>query len=133
GCATVAQPFAVLREGPGEVVVLAAPAGRAGGLLGTREASVRAGLGPAATWIDPAALAEDATSTLVATGLRAPAASLLSGASILPASDARVIALSAAEGGALVADAPPGVAYACAPKLGGAEVRQTVCVQSGPQ
>lgn len=67
-CGRALSGVSVWREGRGEVTVFSAPARRAGGLLGLREMSERAGRA-AELWTPPEDLGFDAEATLIASGL----------------------------------------------------------------
>jgi hypothetical protein len=122
----------VWREGSSPVVVLAAPAARVGGLLGTRECAEVAGIhvAPDATWMRDTDLAWDAASLL--------RASTLSGVVTGPlptepgSADGRVVALALSPA-AQVAVEPAGVAVACDPPLDGSpRPLESVCAQAAP-
>jgi len=134
-CASIASTSAVWRQGRGAVVVLAAPAARVGGLLGTRECAQQAGLAvdPAATWLSDDDLSWDAAALLHASGLRDATAAALPTDPGVP--DARVVALALSPP-AKVASDPTGAVVACDPPLepigATALVREAVCAHASP-
>lgn len=119
----------VVREGRGEVVVVAAPSARIGGTLGLRELARRAGLGEISLFVPSEARGRVAREALLVAGVPDVAVAVPDGAHV----DApRIVALSLAEGGAFAPDGRANAAYGCSPSLGGGP-RDLVCVQAWPQ
>lgn len=126
GALAVAQ-----RDGAGELVVLSAPAARAGGLAGAREAAERAGLPIGASTVPAGDRGWSARQVLLASGIPETLVTSADAPELGGDADARIVALSLEKPGALVADLPPDVFSFCEPALD--KALSTVCVFSGPQ
>ncbi|MBX3219225.1 MAG: hypothetical protein KF795_01825 [Labilithrix sp.] len=119
------------REGEGELAVLTAPAARAGGLAGAREAAARAELAIAAATVPAGDRGWSATQVLLASGIPATLVTAANAPDLGGDPEARIVALSLERGGSLVVDLPPDVYSFCEPALD--KALSTVCVFSGPQ
>jgi hypothetical protein len=130
-CSSAAETTTVWRAGVSRVVVLAAPSGRIGGLLGAREVAEIGGMPVAAdaAWLSDGDLAWDAASLMHSSGF----ATLKNGD--LPSgpgdTTADVVGITRAPG-ASIATSPDGVVTACDPALDTAGERAFVCAGSAP-
>jgi hypothetical protein len=129
-CGSSASKLTVWRQGTSPVAVLAAPAGRLGGLLGIRECATDAGVpvGPEASWLRPDDTAWDADALLRASGATDIASAALRVDPGPP--DARVIALALSAGASPISE-PEGVVIACDPPLS-AGSGEAICAHSAP-
>jgi hypothetical protein len=131
-CDSAGVTMTVWREGKSPAVVLAAPATRVGGLLGTRESAAIAGTPVAAdaTWLRDEDLAWDARSLLQASATSGvESAALPSESGPL---DGRVAAI-VSSGGASLAWQPPTAVVACDPPLDAADHEPArVCASTVP-
>jgi hypothetical protein len=120
------------REGASSVIVLSAPAGRVGGLLGARECADLGGVhvSPDATWLRDEDLAWDATSLMQVSALAEITSAPLP---IEPGAAAWDVTALARSAGARVAWAPSGVVIACDPPLlAPSPERTSMCATAGP-
>ncbi len=131
-CDGSATTTTVWRDGHGEVIVVAAPGTRVGGLLGARECAESAGLHltPDATWLRDADLGWSASSLLRASALSDVTTAELTTEPDNPDGRVAAIALSA---NARAASTPTDVVVACDPSRESAPTeRIRVCASARP-
>jgi hypothetical protein len=130
-CSSTAARMTVWREGTSPLVVLAVPAARVGGLLGTRECSEAVGLRlePGAAWLGDEDLTWDAGTLLRSSGLSDIVESPLPRQPGPPIPGVAALALST---GASVATEPTGLVLACDPPLATQGLRRSLCAHAAP-
>jgi hypothetical protein len=131
-CSSEAATTTVWRDGTSPVTILAAPASRVGGLLGTRECAEAGGVPVpvAATWLRDADLAWDASALLRATVLSDVAAGPLPPEPGKPEGQLVSVVLSP---GARLMSGPDSIVVACDPPLDvAAGSRESVCASAAP-
>jgi hypothetical protein len=125
-CDLHGRSLTVRTNGNAVVLVVAAPAARIGGLLGTREWAARAHVPDPTTYVSEADLTLDATASLTASGLP----DVVPGR---PETQMRFVGLSLRTTAGLVRDAPPhGTLLVCSPSLESGKL-ESVCAQVGAQ
>jgi hypothetical protein len=126
-CDTSAGKAVTVRSrGDTSTLVVAAPAARVGGALGTREWVERAGVGAITTWMREDELSLDATALLRASAVP----DVASGA---PSAQARFVSVSLHTAKSLVRSlSPDGSLYACSPSLDSGAL-ESVCALVGTQ
>jgi hypothetical protein len=131
-CNAAAETTTVWREGRSPVAVLAAPAGRVGGLIGARECAQAAGARVTAegTWLREEDLAWDAMAVLRASALGTVAGGPLPAE---PTGNATRLSAVAWAAGARIASTPENATVVCEPPLDAKDhERETVCASTTP-
>lgn len=129
-CTSAATTAVAQREGKSELRILVAPAARAGGLWGVRDAAEKSGVRISAMSVPAADRDWIAKQLLLASAI--PESLITVGVEEKEKSDeARIAAASVEKAGTLVADTAEGVFSFCDPPLGESTV--SLCVFSGPQ
>lgn len=131
-CAQTEASLLVTREGAGELVVLVAPAGSAGGLQGVRELALSSGVALGASVMPSVDRAWDAKQILLASQIPEATITTASTPDVPMDRDARVVALSFETPSALSPDTGEEVYSYCDPSLD-AKAHESFCVFSGPQ
>lgn len=130
-CTSTGGLALALREGEGELTVLAVPAARIGGLSGLREAAESAGLPLDASTVSGADRGWNARQLLLSSAIPETLITVANAPNLGADPEARIVALSMEKPNTLVADTPPDVFSFCEPPL--ATALTTVCVFSGTQ
>lgn len=115
----------------GEIVLLAAPAVRLGGLFGAREVAERAKLAPAAIGLPSSDYGWSAKQLLVSCAIPETLISVSNTPDLGDDAEARIIALSVDKPNMVTPDTPPEVFSFCDPPL--IQSTTSMCVFSGPQ
>ncbi len=131
-CAEGEGTISVVREGTGEVTVLAAPAATLGGLFGLREVLRETGITPAAADVPAKDRPWDARQVLLASQISEALVSTAAAPDVPNDDQPRVVTLSFETPNALTPDLPDDVYSYCDPTLD-AKVVDALCVFSGPQ